>query len=65
MSTMKTLTIAVLAGLLVLVYMAVFTVDERKKALVVRFGQVNRIVELPGLYFKLPFVQRNVAYLGR
>ncbi len=65
MSTMKTLTIAVLAGLLVLFYMAVFTVDERKKALVVRFGQVNRIVEKPGLYLKLPFADEIVTIEDR
>lgn len=36
-------------------YLSYFVVDERQKALVLRFGDINRIVESPGLYFKLPF----------
>jgi membrane protease subunit HflC len=35
-------------------YLSYFVVDERQKALVLRFGEINRIVEEPGLYFKLP-----------
>ena len=34
--------------------MSYFIVDEREKALVLRFGEINRIVEKPGLYFKVP-----------
>ena len=37
-----------------ILYMSYFVVDERQKALVLRFGDINRIVEEPGLYFKLP-----------
>jgi modulator of FtsH protease HflC len=36
-------------------YSSYFVVDEREKALVLRFGEINRTVEEPGLYFKLPF----------
>ncbi len=36
-------------------YSSYFTVDEREKALVLRFGEINRTVDKPGLYFKLPF----------
>ncbi len=39
-----------------------FTVDETRKAAVLRFGEIVRIVEEPGLYFKIPFVQ-SVTYL--
>lgn len=39
-----------------------FTVDETKKAVVRRFGEIVRVVEEPGLYFKTPFVE-NVVYL--
>lgn len=44
-------------GLLALIIasMSFFTVDEREKALVSRFGQIHTIVETPGLYFKVPF----------
>ena len=37
-----------------MVWSSTFIVDERKKALVLRFGEINRIVEKPGLYFKIP-----------
>jgi membrane protease subunit HflC len=39
-----------------------FTVDETQKAVVLQFGEIMRVVEEPGLYFKTPFVQ-NVVYL--
>ncbi len=39
-----------------------FTVDETQKAVVLRFGEIVRVVEEPGLYFKTPFVQQ-VLYL--
>jgi modulator of FtsH protease HflC len=38
-------------------YLSYFVVDEREKALVARFGEISRIVEKPGLYFKVPFVE--------
>lgn len=43
------------AAVLVVGYMSYFVVDEKHKALVSRFGEINRIVETPGLYFKMPF----------
>lgn len=47
--------LAVLAAVaLVVLYLSTFVVNERQKALVLRFGDINRIVEEPGLYFKLP-----------
>ncbi len=39
-----------------------FTVDETQKAAVLRFGEIVRIVEDPGLYFKVPFIQ-SITYL--
>ncbi len=44
-----------IAAVLVLLYLSYFIVNEKQKALVLRFGDINRIVEVPGLYFKLPF----------
>lgn len=43
------------AAIAVLLYLSYFVVDERHKAIVQRFGDINRVVEEPGLYFKLPF----------
>ena len=39
-----------------------FTVDETRKAAVLRFGEIVRLVEEPGLHFKVPFIQ-SVTYL--
>ena len=43
-------------------YSSYFVVDERQKALVLRFGEINRTVEQPGLYFKVPFAD-TVTYI--
>ncbi|MGH6908400.1 MAG: SPFH domain-containing protein, partial [Aestuariivirga sp.] len=65
MSALRTVSIAVLAGLLLIAWMSLFTVDEREKALVMRFGQVNRIIETPGLYFKVPIADQKVRIEDR
>ena len=47
---------------LVTLYLGLFIVDERKRALVLQFGQVvGDPIEDPGLYFKVPFIQ-TVAF---
>ena len=53
----------VLAGFLVL--NAIYTVDERQKAMVLQFGQVRDVREQPGLAFKIPFIQNVVYYDAR
>ncbi len=55
----------VLAAILTLAFMSYFIVDERKKALVLRFGEINRIVDSPGLYFKIPFADQVVPIEDR
>lgn len=56
---MKNTTKTILAGLAILAavifYLSYFVVDQKHKALVLRFGDINRVVEEPGLYFKVPF----------
>ena len=56
---MNSLTKTILAGIAVaaalLFYMSYFVVDQTHKALVLRFGDIDRVVEEPGLYFKVPF----------
>ena len=54
MSSTKTILAIIAAAIAIILYMSYFVVDERQKALVLRFGEINRIVEKPGLYFKLP-----------
>jgi membrane protease subunit HflC len=55
MSSIRNVLGIVAAFLLFIAYSSYFVVDERQKALVLRFGEINRTVEEPGLYFKLPF----------
>ena len=57
--------IPALVVLLVLVLSSVFIVDERKKALVLQFGQVMQVKETPGLGFKIPLMQDVVLYEDR
>jgi len=44
---------------------SVFIVDERKKALVLQFGEVTQVKEDAGLGFKIPFIQEVVYYEDR
>lgn len=51
----------VVAGLL----SSIFIVDEREKALVLRFGQIKQEITEPGLAFKLPILDEVVRYEDR
>jgi membrane protease subunit HflC len=44
---------------------SVFVVDQTEQALVVRFGDIKRIEQNPGLKFKVPFVDEVVYYDNR
>ena len=57
--------IPALVVILVLALSSVFIVDERNKALVLRFGRGVAIKEEPGLSFKVPFIQNVVYYEDR
>jgi modulator of FtsH protease HflC len=37
-----------------LAYSSVFIVNPREQALVLRFGEITRVIQKPGIYFKLP-----------
>jgi membrane protease subunit HflC len=43
---------------LVLASMSLYTVDQREHALVFRLGQIVKVQKEPGIYVKLPFVER-------
>ncbi len=55
---------AALIALLVLMS-SVFVVDQRQFAVVFALGEVKRVIDQPGLYFKLPPPFQNVLYLER
>ncbi|MBY8977421.1 protease modulator HflC [Rhodobacteraceae bacterium NNCM2] len=58
--------IGVVAALtLVVVYSALFRVDERQQALILQFGEVKEIATDPGLYVKIPLIQEVAFYEGR
>lgn len=49
---------------LVVLAMSIFTVDQRQFAIVFQLGEVKRVIEEPGLNFKIPMVQ-NVRFFDR
>ncbi len=55
----------IVAVALVALLSSVFIVDEREKALVLQFGQIKRVEEVPGLAFKIPVIQEVVRYDDR
>jgi membrane protease subunit HflC len=55
---------AIVATVLVVLAMSIFTVDQRQYALVFQLGEVKRVITEPGLNFKIPMVQ-NVRYFEK
>lgn len=53
--------VLVVAGLM----SSIFIVDERERALVLRFGQIKQVVTEPGLGFKVPLIDEVVRYEDR
>ncbi|MFW8594631.1 protease modulator HflC [Cribrihabitans neustonicus] len=60
-----TFLLPVLVVALIAVLSAIFIVDERQKALVLRFGRVVAVEEQPGLAFKVPLIDNVVRYDDR
>ncbi len=54
MSRLPVLVLAI-AIVVFFVYNAIFVVNEREQAIVLRFGEIVNVESEPGLYFKLPF----------
>lgn len=54
----------VLVFLGIVAFSSVFTVTERQQALVLQFGKVKRLVNEPGLHFKVPLIQ-NAEYFDK
>ncbi|MDP3540460.1 MAG: protease modulator HflC [Azonexus sp.] len=55
---------AIVATVLVVLAMSIFTVDQRQYALVFQLGEVKRVLTEPGLNFKIPMIQ-NVRYFEK
>jgi membrane protease subunit HflC len=56
--------IAVLLVALVIASLSVFVVDQRQSAIVLRLGTIAKVVEQPGLNFKIPVID-SVRYFDR
>ena len=56
--------IAIVVGLIA-VNLTFFTVDQTERAIVVQLGKPVRVVEKPGLHFRLPFVQQVIYFERR
>lgn len=54
MSNRLPIIVGVLAAAALLIYSGLFVVTPREQAIVLRFGQITRVITEPGLYFKLP-----------
>ena len=58
------LTVGLLA-LVILLYQSVFVVYPHMQVLVLEFGEAKRVIQDPGLYFKVPFIESLVSYEKR
>lgn len=59
-SAIRVIILVLIAGAAFIGYSSMFIVDERQKALVVQFGQIQRTITEPGLNFKWPIIEEIV-----
>lgn len=57
--------IVVLGAVLILFFSSVYVVYQPEQAIVLQFGEPMRVVNEPGLKFKVPFIQNVVFYDSR
>jgi len=57
MSSFKIISIIGVATVFFGLLSSFFTVDQTQQALVLQFGEPKRLINKPGLNFKIPFVQ--------
>jgi membrane protease subunit HflC len=65
MNAVKSFGLVIAAVIAFIAYSSIFVVDEREKALVLRFGEIQKIVETPGLYLKVPIADTVVKIEDR
>jgi len=65
MGIFKSFGMIIAAAIAFLVWTSVFIVDEREQVLVTQLGEIQKEIDKPGLYFKLPFVQELVRIEDR
>lgn len=63
MNEKRTIQILIAASVaLFLIRSAMFTVDQRQQVLVLQFGEPVRVIDTPGIKFKLPFLQNTIFF---
>ena len=65
MSMTRNIIIGVGGLILFGIFSSFFTVNQTQQALVLQFGEPKRIIQDPGLAFKLPFIQDVIFYESR
>ncbi|MBM5782526.1 MAG: protease modulator HflC [Pelagibacterales bacterium] len=59
----KIIKILIIASIsLFLLNSTIFTVDQRQQVLVLQFGEPKRIIDNPGIKFKVPFLQNTIFF---
>jgi len=56
------ITLIAVVAVLVVVSLALFTVDQRKNAIVFRLGEPINVIRDPGLYFKVPLLDNVMVF---
>ena len=54
--------VVLVGAAIVMTLSAAFIVDQREQALVLQFGDPKRVIQEPGLNFKIPFIQQTVRF---
>jgi len=54
-----------LTALAIVLQSSLFTVDQRQQVLILQFGEPIRVINSPGIKFKLPFIQNTVFFEKR
>jgi len=63
MNEKRTIQILIAASVaLFLISSAMYTVDQRQQVLVLQFGEPVRVIDTPGIKFKLPFLQNTIFF---
>ena len=64
-STKVVSTLIVFAVLILLAAGSIFTVHETKQAIVLQLGETKRVITVPGIHYKVPFLQNVIYYDNR
>lgn len=54
--------VVLVGAAIVMTLSAAFIVDQREQVLVLQFGDPKRVLQEPGLHFKIPFIQQTVRF---